>query len=213
MRPDTGRTQRERVRGSDGPGLLLCPSDTVPGGPGPGPGFTDGLLDVHRLGQHGWRASARQAHGRHTQEQLVAQGQVPHRLLGHHRGPGVHWHPLRGCGGHRQAARADPGRALPLRAPSSPPRMPRSEMAAEPCGRQVRRLRAAGAAPGGGDRKLAGAPHPHRARLCTPLLLCSLPPTCPPPRGHRGAPACPSPVSSGPHAGPGSPPSLRSSST
>lgn len=59
-------------------------------------GFTDDLLDVDGLFEHRWWAGPRRAHCSHTQEELVSQRQVPHGLLSHHHGPGVHRHPLRG---------------------------------------------------------------------------------------------------------------------
>lgn len=64
-------------------------------------GFTDDLLDVDGLFEHRWWAGPRRAHCSHTQEELVSQRQVPHGLLSHHHGPGVHRHPLRGWGKRR----------------------------------------------------------------------------------------------------------------
>lgn len=61
-----------------------------------GMSFTNGLLDVDRLIQHSRWASPCRAHRSHTHEELVTQSQVPHGLLGHHHGPGVHRHPLQG---------------------------------------------------------------------------------------------------------------------
>lgn len=56
--------------------------------------FTSDLLDVDRLVQHSWRACPCGAYCSHTQEELVSQGQVSNRLLGHHHGPGIHRHPF-----------------------------------------------------------------------------------------------------------------------
>lgn len=58
--------------------------------------FTNDLLDVDRLVQHGRRASPSRAHCGHSQEELLSQSQVPYCLLGHHHRPGVHRHPLGG---------------------------------------------------------------------------------------------------------------------
>lgn len=60
--------------------------------------FTYDLSDVHGLVQRSWRAGPCRTHGSHSQEELVSQGQVPQGLLGHHHGPGIHGHPLRGWG-------------------------------------------------------------------------------------------------------------------
>lgn len=57
-------------------------------------GFTNELLDVDRLVQHSCGAGPRGAHCSHTQEELVSQGQVSNRLLGHHHGPGIYRHPF-----------------------------------------------------------------------------------------------------------------------